>query len=222
MLIAGIDEAGRGPIIGPMVMAGVLMEENDERKLKELGVKDSKLLFPAEREKLFEQIKGIVKDFSIIIVPPQEIDAAVNGSNGLNLNRLEAKKTAEILNSLKPEIVIVDCPSNNIEAYSALLSSQLSFKPKKMVMEHKADVNYVVAAAASILAKVTRDREIENIKSSIKKDFGSGYLSDQKTQAFFEQHYLTHADIFRKSWKPYQDKLKMQFQSTLEGFSGGR
>jgi ribonuclease HII len=219
MLIAGIDEAGRGPVIGPLVMAGVLIVEEDEAKLKSIGVKDSKLLFPHEREKLFEQIKTIAKDFSIIVVQPQEIDAAVNGSNGLNLNRLEAKKTAEILNILKPDIAIIDCPSNNIAAYRELLSSQLSPKPKKIILEHKADMNYIAPAAASILAKVTRDREIEKLHTQLNRDFGSGYLTDPKTIAFFDQYFLTHPDIFRKSWQPYQDKLKKQFQSTLDGFS---
>ncbi len=222
MQICGIDEAGRGPIIGPMVMAGVLIDEQDEHKLKAIGVKDSKLLSPSEREDMFELIKSIAKGFSIMVVPPQEIDDAVFGKDNLNLNRLEAKKTSEILNNLKPEIAYVDCPSNNTAAYNSLLNSQLSFRPKKLITEHKADVNYVVAGAASILAKVTRDNEIRAIRKKIKLDFGSGYLSDQKTQAFFEQHYMSHADLFRKSWKPYQDKLKKQFQSTLEGFSNGK
>jgi ribonuclease HII len=222
MLIAGIDEAGRGPIIGPMVMAGVLIDDSDEHKLKELGVKDSKLLSPKEREGMFESIQSIAKSFSILIASPQEIDDAVFGKDNLNLNKLEAKKTAQILNTLQPEIAYIDCPSNNIKAYNDLLFHQLLFKPKKLITEHKADANYLVAAAASILAKVTRDNEIEAIKKKIKIDFGSGYLSDPKTAPFFEQHYLANADIFRKSWKPYQDKLKKQFQSTLEGFSEGK
>src|SRR3989338_1299003 len=161
MLICGIDEAGRGPIIGPMVMAGALIREEDEKKLKAMGVKDSKLLLPKERERLFDGIREIAKDSVILVIGPEEIDDAVQGKDGLNLNRLEAKKTAEILNTLKPNIVYVDCPSNNTSAYNHLLGSQLTFKPKKLITEHKSDTRYVVVGAASILAKVTRDREIE-------------------------------------------------------------
>jgi ribonuclease HII len=219
MFIAGIDEAGRGPIIGPMVLAGVIIDEHDEHKLKEIGVKDSKLLSPSEREGMFEAIKSIAKEFTILIVLPQEIDDAVFGKGGLNLNHLEAKKTAEILNTLKPDIAYIDCPSNNTVAYNRLLSSQLTFKPKKLITEHKADVNYVVAAAASILAKVTRDREVEHIKKEIAIDFGSGYLSDPKTAQFLQNHYETHATLFRKSWLPYQNMANKKFQRSLEDFT---
>ncbi len=219
MLICGIDEAGRGPIIGPMVMAGALFSEEDEKKLKAMGVKDSKLLLPKERERLFDDIREIAKDSVILIIGPEEIDDAVQGKEGLNLNRLEAKKTAEILNALKPNVAYVDCPSNNTSAYNRLLGSQLTFKPKKLITEHKADTRYVAVGAASILAKVTRDREIEKIKEKIGKDFGSGYLSDQKTVAFFDKHHHDYPHLFRKSWAPYQQKLNSKFQSTLEQFS---
>jgi ribonuclease HII len=218
-MICGIDEAGRGPLIGPMVIAGAILDKDDEQKLKAMGVKDSKLLSPREREDLFEPVQKAVKEYVILIVPPEEIDDAVHGKEGLNLNRLEAKKTAEILNVLKPDIVYIDSPSTNLSAYNSLIKSQLTVQKIKLITEHKADVNYPCAAAASILAKVTRDREIEKLKERIGIDFGSGYLSDPKTASFFDRYHLDYPEIFRKSWMPYKDKVSKKFQSTLDGFS---
>jgi len=87
-LISGIDEAGRGPVIGPMVLAGVVLEEKEIERLENIGVKDSKLLSLQQRERMFEQIKEIVKDYKIKIVSPEQIDSALN-SKALNLNKLE-------------------------------------------------------------------------------------------------------------------------------------
>src|SRR3989338_9160258 len=112
VLICGIDDAGRGPVIGPMIMAGVLIEDIDLDKLKTIGVKDSKLLSQTRREELFKEIIKIVKDYKIIKIYPEEIDKALF-SNTSNLNNLEGEKMAEIINYLRPEKVIVDCPSTN-------------------------------------------------------------------------------------------------------------
>ncbi|MBR9692216.1 ribonuclease HII, partial [Candidatus Woesearchaeota archaeon] len=73
-LICGIEEAGRGPVIGPMVMCGVVMEETNLPKLDKLGVKDSKLLTPKQREALFEKIKKTVKAYEILTIYPEEVD----------------------------------------------------------------------------------------------------------------------------------------------------
>ncbi|HII66163.1 TPA: ribonuclease HII [Candidatus Woesearchaeota archaeon] len=216
--ICGVDEAGRGPIIGPMVMAGVLIDEKDERKLRALGVKDSKLLTPPERERLFGGITEAIRESAILIISPQEIDAAVRGHDGLNLNRLEAKKTVEILDTLRPDLAYIDSPSTNLSQYKSLLLSKLRHKPK-LVVEHKADTHYVTVGAASILAKVTRDAEVRKLHKEVGIDFGSGYLSDPKTVAFFEKHHADYPELFRKSWAPYQDKLSSKFQSTLEQYS---
>ena len=85
-LIGGVEEAGRGPVIGPMVIAGVVIDEKDEQKLRDMGVKDSKLIPPAIREDLFAGIKKVAKEYKIIIVQPKEIDAALNSPNS-NLNK---------------------------------------------------------------------------------------------------------------------------------------
>ena len=218
-LICGIDEAGRGPVIGPMVMCGLLVKEEDEKELVRLKVKDSKLLTKARREFLFDKIKDVSQKSEIVIINPEEIDFAVKNHDGLNLNRLEARKSAEIINLLEPDRAIIDAPSNNIKSYKEYLLNLLKNKKTSLVLEHKADFKYPIVSAASILAKVTRDAEIDKIKKKIGIDFGSGYMTDPKTIDFLEKHYENYPELFRKSWFPYQDMVNRKFQKKLEDFS---
>ena len=102
--VVAIDEAGRGPVIGPMVLCGVMMDEKDQFKLKILGVKDSKLLSPAQRIKVFDLLKNDIK-YKAIVVSPEEIDNALFSEN-TNLNWLEADKSVEIMNHFNAERAI--------------------------------------------------------------------------------------------------------------------
>ena len=216
VLICGIDEAGRGPVIGPLVMAGVVVEEKNLSKLKSIGVKDSKLLSVNERKRLFNKIKKIVKSYEIVIINPREVDKTLN-SKDMNLNLLEGKTSAEIINKLKPSKAILDCPSTNIGSYTAYVKNLLK-KDVKLIVEHKADLNYVVVGAASILAKVTRDSEIEKIKKKIKINFGSGYPSDEITQKFLKENWKKYPDIFRKTWASYKNVVKSSKQRKIGEF----
>ncbi len=216
-LILGIDEAGRGPVLGPLVIAGVMVKEKDEFKLLRLKVKDSKLLTKKRREYLFDKIKAI-SEYKIITIDPYEIDDAVDGNNSLNLNWLEAGKSAEIINELKPEVVYLDCPSTNINAYANYVKKLLEDNEIKIISEHKADLRYPVVSAASILAKVTRDREIKKIEKTIKKKTGSGYPSDPLTQEFLKNNYDKNQEIIRKSWASYKDIVKKKGQKKLGEF----
>jgi ribonuclease HII len=217
--ICGIDEAGRGPIMGPLVMCGLMIKEEDEEKLTGLKVKDSKLLTKIKREALFDKIKDISYKCEVIVVNADEIDKAVNSRDGLNLNKLEARKSADIIDLLNPDKVIIDAPSSNIKSYKSYLFELIKNKKIGLVLEHKADLNHPIVSAASIIAKVTRDREIDKIKKKIKIDFGSGYMSDPKTVDFLEKHHESFEGLFRKSWLPYKDILSKKFQSRLEDFS---
>ena len=219
MLICGIDEAGRGPVIGPLVMCGLLIREEDERELIRLKVRDSKLLTRDVREYLFDKIKDVSQRYKLVVIEPDEIDKAVGKHDGLNLNRLEAQKSAEILNELNPNKAIIDAPSNNIKSYKKYLSRFVKNKDIEIVLEHKADVNYPVVSAASILAKVTRDAEIEKIKKQIGIDFGSGYMTDPKTVEFLKNNFENYPDLFRKSWFPYKDLVNQKFQKSLSDFT---
>jgi len=210
MKLAGCDEAGRGPVIGPLVMCAVQMSDDKMQQLVDIGVKDSKLLTPKKREALAPKIKEIVDAYEVLVVEPEEIDEALRSPH-LNLNWLEAIKTAMILNKLQPEKAIVDCPSNNIEAYHTYLGGFLKHE-MEIQLEHNAE-RYPIVAAASIIAKTTRDDLIEQLKKEY-GDFGSGYPSDPKTKAFLEKNWDTHKEIFRTTWASY----KRFSQKTLADF----
>jgi len=167
-MLIGVDDAGRGPIIGPMILAGVLMTAEQEKIVKEVGAKDSKLLSHPERVRLAAIIEKNCIKSKIVKAFPEEIDAVVGIGKESNLNTLEAKKMAEVINDLnikKDKIkVIVDCPSINIPAWKAKLISFIKHPENLEVKcEHKADFNYPVVSAASILAKVAREEEVEKI-----------------------------------------------------------
>jgi ribonuclease HII len=216
MKVLGIDEAGRGPVIGPLVIAGAMINEKDEVKLEEMGVKDSKLIPPGKREAMFDRIQKIVKNFDILIVEPKEIDKTLF-SEDMNLNKLEAVKSADIINKLKPDKVILDCPSTNTKSYEEYVRSLLKNKDIDIVCEHKADLNYLPVGAASILAKVTRDEEIGKISKKYGL-VGSGYPADEITQRFIKANFEKHPEIFRKSWKTFQKLVKEKEQKGLGNF----
>ncbi|HLC46978.1 MAG TPA: ribonuclease HII [Candidatus Nanoarchaeia archaeon] len=212
-ILCGIDEAGRGPVIGPLVIAGVAISEEKAAALVSIGVKDSKMLSPKQRERMFDQIYEIADKIEVHIIQPEEIDSAVESQN-MNLNWLEADYTIKILNAILPDKAFIDCPSNNIMAYQNYLVAKLK-KHIEMKVAHKADQTYPVASAASIIAKVTRDREIEILKQQIGEDFGSGYPSDPFTKAFIVKNHKKYPHLFRKSWETYKAVAGLQKQKRL-------
>jgi len=214
MLKLGIDDAGRGPVIGPMVLAGCLIDEETEKEFSKLGVKDSKQLTPKRREFLAEKIREMAETFEIAIVSPAEIDAK---EGGLNLNHLEAVKMAEVINKINRGFnkikVIVDCPSTNISSWKDFLKTKIeNLSNLEISCEHKADQNHISVSAASILAKSVREKEMDKLKEKYGNEIGSGYTSDPATCKFLEKNIESHNDdgIFRKTWatwKNTQDKL---------------
>ena len=210
MQIAGVDEAGRGCVMGPLVVAGVLIDETSQPRLIELGVKDSKLLSQHRREQLAKEIRRIANALHIIKLSPEEIDKVVNRKRKLyKLNRLEAQTMAKIIETLKPEVAIVDASDILPDRFKQHIIEYLSSKVQ-VISEHKADRNYPVVSAASIIAKVERDHHIEILKSQ-HGDFGSGYMTDPKTKAFLEvlaQKRSEYPDFVRSSWKPAKKAKK--------------
>jgi ribonuclease HII len=204
MRILGIDEAGRGCVMGPLVVAGVLTDERGQSELTRLGVKDSKLLSGRRREQLAKEIGRTALDTCIVKLSPADIDKAVESRRKLHkLNRLEAQTMAIIIEKLKPDIAIVDAPDVLADRYRDHITECLSFS-LQVVSEHEADKNHPVVSAASIIAKVERDHDIETLKVK-HGDFGSGYMSDPKTKAFLEELAARHKEyprFVRRSWKP--------------------
>jgi len=203
MLVAGVDEAGRGCIIGPLVVAGVLLERKKLHRLSQLGVKDSKLLFPKKRQAIFSEIMCLAEKHYVVKLLPSQIDRAVERKRKLHkLNRLEAQTMTQIINVLKPDEVYVDAADVLEERFKHHIQEGLTFKTK-ITARHKADRIYPIVSAASIIAKVERDKEIETLKG-VYGDFGSGYLTDKKTLQFLKQCLQKHPEYpncVRKSWK---------------------
>ena len=228
VLILGIDDAGRGPLIGPMILAGVLMEKKDEKKFKSLGVTDSKLLNHAQRIQLEKEIKSKVISYEIVKSSPDEIDDAVES---INLNTLEAKKAAEVINIINKGKyhnqkinIIIDCPSNNILSWKNTLIKFIKYKDNLDIKcEHKADFNHPSVSAASILAKCVREEEVAKIKEKYKYcgDTGSGYPSDPNTIEFLKKNgkKLENSGIFRKSWSTWKSLFPGKKQATLGDFN---
>ena len=215
--MCGVDDAGRGPVIGPLVVAGIRIEEDKIERLKLLGVKDSKQLPPVTRTRLSKEIPGIVDECHVVELPATELDRIVNRAPKFQrLNLLEAKAMAEVIEKLKPEIAYVDSSDIRTERFKNNILDCLSFRPR-IVSEHKADVNYPVVSAASIIAKVHRDSRIDELKREY-GEVGSGYAHDPLTVKFLREYYSGHGDfppIVRRSWKTLKNILNELAQTSL-------
>jgi ribonuclease HII len=183
MWITGVDEAGRGPVIGPLVVAALSIPAEDEEQLRQQNVKDSKLLSPQRRSELEEWI--LSKEgwlHRIIICQPARIDSYV-AKMGLNI--LEVELFAEALNAIEQRegTIIVDACDVDEGRFASRIASRLDNWPwpVQLISEHKADFNHLIVAAASILAKQERDRQMANISREVGIDLGSGYPSDATT-----------------------------------------
>ena len=212
-LILGIDDAGRGPVIGPIILAGCLITAETEKELKRLGVKDSKQLTKKRRAFLEEIIREKAEAFSIQVKHPPEIDD--KGHFGVNLNDLEAHMAAKIINEINKASgvsgmkikIVIDCPSTNRAKWRDLVMTKIENLSNLVILcEHKADVNHVSVSAASILAKEEREREMDILRKEYGDHIGSGYSSDPRTAKFLQKNIkkLEHKGIFRKSWKTWK------------------
>jgi ribonuclease HII len=221
MLTLGIDDAGRGPVIGPMVLAGCLINSETEREFKKLGVKDSKQLTPKRREFLANIIREKSETFEINLSSPNEIEEA--NKKGIKLNEVEAIQAAKIINKInkgyKQLKVVLDCPSTSINKWTDYLRTKITdLSNLEIVCEHKADRNHISVSAASILAKSTREKEMDKLREKYGPEIGSGYTSDPVTQKFLETHGQKHKDsgIFRKTWKTWKNLCEKGSQQKLE------
>jgi len=198
MLVCGVDDAGRGSVLGPLVIAGISIEQKNIKQLVKIGVKDSKQLSPQLREKLYEQILSLVEGYHVAKIPPKTIDKSV--SKNL-LNQLEANYMAKVIKKLQASSSYVDSCDVNPKRFGLYISNLA--KTGKIISSHHADRRYPVVSAASIIAKVNRDREIEKLRKN--HALGSGYPSDPKTMKFIKEWVSQNGDVpifVRKSWKP--------------------
>jgi ribonuclease HII len=213
VLVGGVDEAGRGSIIGPLVVAGVSIRESKIGQLTKMGVRDSKALTPKARAWLFGGIMKVADSVCIRKVNPVEVDDSVFLRG---LNRLEAKVMAAVINNIGADEVYVDCCDVNPTRYRDYIGQHLKCSPKLHSMHH-ADAINVVVSAASIIAKITRDEEIRHIRSRY-RSIGSGYPSDDRTMRFIRRYVAKNGsapEFARKSWKPLRLLLEQTAQCKL-------
>jgi len=204
IIIAGGDEAGRGAVLGPLVVSLVSINEGKAKKLSEIGVRDPKMLSKRRREFLFDDIYSLAEDVRTYAITPEEINNAMRSN--ISINELEAIHFARLIDESEanPKKIYLDSPDVIPEKFGIRVSL-ISKKPlkvngvngvrrrekersgnaakavAKVIAEHKADVKYPVVSAASIIAKVTRDRAIEELEESLGFELGSGYPSDKIT-----------------------------------------
>ncbi|MEA2054663.1 MAG: ribonuclease HII [Candidatus Thermoplasmatota archaeon] len=212
-MICGIDEAGRGPVIGPMVVAGVWAEEEKEIALRNMNVKDSKKHSKKRREELSEKIREMFF-YDFVVVQPEDIDAL---RNTMSLNDLEIHIFVKIGRSKKANVYYLDSADVNEERFGQKFSEKLGFDAD-IISRHKADVAYPIVSAASIVAKVERDRKLkeitDDIESKLDVPLGSGYPSDERTRIFIKKWIEKFGDAppyTRRSWSTVK-KIKMEMK----------
>jgi ribonuclease HII len=218
-MICGVDEAGRGPCFGPLVVAGILVENDTE--LVRIGVNDSKQLTPKKREQLAPQITRLATNYELIVLPAVDIDVL---RKTMTINQLEVFMFSKIIEKLKPDVCYVDAADVNEERFGKDIVSNLSYKPR-MISKHKADEQYPIVGAASILAKVTRDEHIRKIAQELEPrlnlPLGSGYPADPVTKQFLStwvSRFGTLPPHVRESWETCQQLIKNHKTKRLDDF----
>ena len=210
MDILGIDEAGRGSVLGPLVIAGVVIDNSKESILENMGVKDSKRLTPERRKVLARKLKKMF-EYDTVIYSAQDIDNM--RSEGINLNEIERKGMQDLIQKLDFDKAIVDAVDVKPLRFQDKLQRATG---KDIKAEHKADDKYIEVSAASIIAKQTRDEAIAEINKYFEDvgGIGSGYPSDPTTKKFLSNYtYNEMPGFVRKSWATVA-KLK-DVQTTL-------
>lgn len=211
MVYCGIDEAGRGSAMGPLVVG--IVRTDDDGGLISIGVRDSKKLTPKRRESIYAEIVGSYEtDF--VEVSAEDIDRL---RKNISLNDVELDMFADAYAKLPAVTIYADCPDVNESAFSSSLS--LKCGGCRVVGEHRADDRYPVVSAASIVAKVTRDRRIEEISEEFGIDIGSGYPSDRVTMDFIEKWIKGNGRApvhTRCSWEPVRHLLSLAANTKID------
>jgi ribonuclease HII len=209
MLLLGADEAGKGPVIGSMFVAGLVIEEDRLFDLAGFGVKDSKLLAPARREVLARKISAIATDHYILEVKPQMIDEL---REVMTMNEIMVRSFSSVVARLHADRAMLDAADVNAERFACRVKAA-SKTDMEVRAEHKADQRYQVVSAASILAKVRRDASMRELEEAMHCKIGSGYPHDQDTLDFLSQWVKEKHELppcARHSWKT-AERIKASF-----------
>ena len=213
-MICGVDEAGKGSVLGPMVIAAVGISSEDI--LEGIRVRDSKLLSAKERERLYKIIKKKCQ-VATVRLDAQQIDIM---RRDMTLNEAVARSHAQVIIKLSPDYAYLDACDVNTFRYAEMVKNHL-LQPCEIISEHHADEKFPVVSAASIIAKVTRDRAIATLAKKY-GTIGSGYPSDPVTIHFLNSYideYRVPPPIARKSWKTVSAILSRKSQRNLDDFT---
>ncbi len=217
--IAGIDEAGRGPCLGPLVIGIVLISESKVDKLNNLNLKDSKLLTDKQRRVFYNKIVELSDFYSTAVIQPDDIDheclTTVCLSNIYSLVSKVIKKYSKI-SELYVDAVGKFSYTNFCNYLSIKLHNIRDVLPT-IVYEPKADQTYPIVSAAAIVAKVTRDNRIKDLHKKVGYNFGSGY-PNKKTDKFIAD-YLRETKTLppgvRTKWRNVKNIIKKPPQLEL-------
>ena len=212
-MFCGVDEAGRGSVMGPLVV-GVVYAESD-KAFKTIGVKDSKKLTPMARERMYGQIISAADHWCTVVISSEDIDEQ---RKRISLNEIELNMFAEGVTKWDAVQVLADCPDINESSFTDRLYAKVG-NDVEIIAKHKADDTYPIVSAASIVAKVTRDRMMEDIRKEFGKDIGSGYPSDTKTMDFIRNWVKENGKApphVRTSWEPVREMLSQRKNTRLD------
>jgi ribonuclease HII len=216
-MVLGLDEAGRGSVLGPLVIGGFLLPEAELPRLVELGVRDSKLLSPARREELFLELAKLGRCEHVVLTPAT-IDGYVRRGR---LNELEARAFGQIVRRTSPARVYVDACDTDALRFGGRVAHWGHVEPDRIVSRHKADRDLPLVGAASIVAKVQRDRAVVRLARSLGAEIGSGYPSDRVTREYVREALLRPDELkpwLRHSWATTEILKPKLPPRTLESF----
>ena len=211
MMMCGVDEAGRGPMLGPLVVGAVWCD--DETVLKGIGVKDSKKLTPSARDRMYDEIAASVPHWCTVPISAEQIDERMKTQS---LNMIELDVFVEAVGRYPSDVIYADCPDVDTDRFANIMKVKLN--GGNVVAAHKADDLYPVVSAASIMAKVTRDRMIEDIQREFGCPVASGYPSDAVTVAFIEKWIKDNGRApphTRTSWEPVKKMISARHMTRI-------
>ncbi|MFP4038622.1 MAG: ribonuclease HII [Candidatus Nanohaloarchaea archaeon] len=219
MRILGVDEAGRGPVIGSMFVASFEIDGDRINELEEIGVKDSKKLSNKKREEIREQLDSI-GDFTLKEIEASQIDEM---REVMTLNEIELQAFVEVLKDSDADRFTVDLPEPDGDRFIKKMKSELpeKFRDKEFVAEHGADDEYPEVSAASIVAKSAREKHVEKLQQKYGYDFGSGYPHDRPTIEFLEKFMEEKGELpeeTRMSWSTAEKIVDKNRQKSFEEY----
>lgn len=217
--VVGIDEAGRGPVIGSMFIGGFMVDEEELDSVEDLGVKDSKKLSDKKRERMAEQLREMGEPF-LKEITATEIDDL---REVMTLNEIEIQGFTDVIERSDADKIIVDLPEPDGDRFIRKMKKELpaKFENRDFTAEHEADDNFPIVSAASIIAKSARENHIDELKKKYGYDFKSGYPHDSPTIEFLEKYVEEKGELpkeTRRSWSTAERILKESEQSGLGDF----